>query len=83
MSEAKEVLFQLYEISGSIILALQALANGNYRDKMAMILVEKLVKSDEFDLLATLSDEGTCRVITSGTKHHIRVMFQDLDILTA
>lgn len=85
--EAKDILFQLYEISGSIILALQAVKAGHYRDKMAMIMVkqklEKLVKSKEFDELAAMSEAGMCNVISTGTKHHIRVMFEDLNILTA
>ncbi|MDO5386636.1 MAG: hypothetical protein Q4F75_05125 [Pseudomonadota bacterium] len=87
MSMEKEVLLELYEISGSIILALQAVESGVYRDKMAMILVrrklERLVKSEAFDLLAAMSDAGVGKVITIGTRHHIRVMFETLDVLTA
>lgn len=87
MPEAKDVLFQLYEISGAIILALQAVEAGHYRDKMAMLLVRKklenLVKSNSFDELAAMAELGICRIVGTGTRHHIRVMFQDLDILTA
>ncbi|MBQ8631042.1 MAG: hypothetical protein IJ479_04900 [Alphaproteobacteria bacterium] len=80
-------MFQLYEISGSIILALQTVLEGHYRDKMAMIMVkqklEKLVKSEKFDELAAMSEAGMCHIITTGTKHHIRVMFETLEVLTA
>lgn len=86
MSGAKEILFELYEVSGSIILALQQIQKGRYRDKMAMILVknklQKLVDSETFKEFETMGREGMCRVVTSGTKHHIRVMFEDLKILT-
>ena len=85
-NDAQEVLYELYEISNSIIVALQDVLAGHYRGKMAMILtqrkLEKLVKSDKFDELATMSEAGMCHVITTGTRHHIRVMFQDLEILT-
>lgn len=87
MPEAKEVLFGLYEISGSIILALQDVEAGCYRDKVAMLLVreklERLVKSESFDYLSAMADEGFCRIVGTGTRHHIRVMFQALDVLTA
>ena len=87
ISEAKEVLFGLYEISGNIILALQDVENGHYHDKMAMILVrqklESLVKSQSFDYLSAMTEAGFCRIVGTGTKHHIRMMFQCLDVLTA
>lgn len=86
MSGAKEILFELYEVSGSIILALQQIQEGRYRDKMAMILVknklQKLVDSETFKEFETMGRKGMCRVVTSGTKYHIRVMFEDLKILT-
>lgn len=85
--EAKEVLYELYSISGCILLALQQLDKGIYRDKLAMTMVrkqlERLVKSDAFDKLSAMSDIGMCQVITNGTKHHIRVMFEYLDYLQA
>ena len=85
-NNAQEILYELYEISNSIIVALQDVLAGHYRGKMAMILtqrkLEKLVKSDKFDELATMSEAGMCHIITTGTRHHIRVMFQDLEILT-
>lgn len=81
------ILFGLYEISGSIILALEQVAKGHYRDKMAMILVQRklqnLVKSEDFKDYDELCTEGFMSVISSGTKHHIRVMFECLKILTA
>ena len=85
--EAKKILFDLYEISGSVILALEQVVSGHYRDKMAMILVlnklKELVQSEAFTTCADLSDLGFMHVISAGTKHHIRVMFDCLKILTA
>lgn len=81
------ILFGLYEISGSIILALEQVVKGHYRDKMAMILVQRklqnLVKSEDFKDYDELCTKGFMSVISSGTKHHIRVMFDCLKILTA
>lgn len=84
---AKELTFELYEISGSIILALEQVLAGNYRDKMAMLMtkakLERLVKSEDFDHFSILNEEGFSHVVTNGTKHHIRVMFECLEVLTA
>ena len=81
------ILFGLYEISGSIILALEQVVKGHYHDKMAMILVQRklqnLVKSEDFKDYDELCTKGFMNVISSGTKHHIRVMFDCLKILTA
>lgn len=81
------ILFGLYEISGSIILALEQVVKGHYHDKMAMILVQRklqnLVKSEDFKDYDELCTKGFMSVISSGTKHHIRVMFDCLKILTA
>lgn len=81
------ILFGLYEISGSIILALEQAVKGHYHDKMAMILVQRklqnLVKSEDFKDYDELCTKGFMSVISSGTKHHIRVMFDCLKILTA
>ncbi len=87
MVGAKELTYELYEISGTIILALEQLLEGHYRDKMAMFMtkskLEKLVKSKDFDWFSAMSDAGHCGVVTTGTKHHIRVMFECLEVLTA
>ena len=81
------ILFGLYEISGSIILALEQVVKGHYHDKMAMILVQRklqnLVKSEDFKDYDELCTKGFMSVISSGTRHHIRVMFDCLKILTA
>lgn len=81
------ILFGLYEISGSIILALEQAVKGHYHDKMAMILVQRklqnLIKSEDFKDYDELCTKGFMSVISSGTKHHIRVMFDCLKILTA
>ncbi len=85
--DIQDILFGLYEISGSIILALEQVVKGHYRDKMAMILVQRklqnLVKSEDFKDYDELCTEGFMSVISSGTKYHIRVMFDCLKILTA
>lgn len=85
--EVQNILLSLYEISGSIILALEQVVNGHYRDKMAMILVkrrlQKLVTSQGFKEYDKLCQRGFMDVISCGTKHHIRVMFDCLDLLTA
>ena len=81
------ILFGLYEISGSIILALEQVVKGHYHDKMAMILVQRklqnLVKSEDFKDYDELCTKGFMSVISSGTTHHIRVMIDCLKILTA
>ena len=83
--EAREVLYALYEISGTIILALENRINGSNVDRMAIRMthdkLQKFVKSDVFDKFAALGEIGACGVITTGTKHHIRVMFEALEAL--
>lgn len=85
--EVQNILLSLYEISGSIILALEQVVNGHYRDKMAMILVkrrlQKLVTSQGFKEYDQLCQRGFMDVISCGTKQHIRIMFDCLDLLTA
>lgn len=85
--EVQNILLSLYEISGSIILALEQVVNGHYRDKMAMILVKRrlknLVKSESFKDYKSLCAHGFTDVISTGTKQHIRIMFDCLDLLTA
>ena len=85
--EVKDILFSLYEISGSIILALEQVAEGHYRDKMAMILVwqklQKLVCSNNFKIYEELSSAGFTHIISTGTKQHIRIMLNCLKILIA
>ncbi len=84
--DSKELLYELYEISGTIILSLEEMLSGNYRAKMAMIMthnkLKKLVKSEPFDNFAALGELGVCNVVTTGTRHHIRVMFEALEVLT-
>lgn len=84
---AQEILFDLYEISGSIILSLEDVLDGHFRDKMALHLVkrrlERLVSSKEFRIFDELGRDGFSRVVTTGTKHHIRVMTETLEVLTA
>lgn len=44
--------------------------------------LKKLVKSESFDNFAALGELGVCNVVTTGTRHHIRVMFEALELLT-
>ncbi len=84
---AQDILFELYEISGCIILSLEDVLDGRFRDKMALLLVkrklEKLVSSKEFRTFDEMGRIGMCGVVTNGTKHHIRVMQETLEVLTA
>lgn len=87
MSGSKEIEYALYEISAVIILALENRLAGRGRDKMAMFMakekLEKLVTSDDFKFFDELGQAHLCGVVTSGTKHHIRVMMECLELLTA
>ncbi len=84
---AKEILYELYEISGTIILALENRLKGCSGDKMALHMtkdkLEKFVKSEAFDEFSALGEAGLCGVVRSGTRHHIRVMFDCLMVLMA
>mgnify|MGYP001098625727 CR=1 FL=1 len=86
MPGAKELIFDLYQISGCIILALQDILKGRYRDKLAMILVKRklsnLTHSQTYHRFDEMGKAGICHVISNGTKHHIRVMMECLEILT-
>lgn len=83
----KELIFDLYQISGCIILALQDVVNGCFRDKMAMLLVKRklfsLTQSPIYQRFDEMGKAGMCNVITTGTKHHIRIMKDCLKLLTA
>lgn len=85
--ETQKILFELYEVSGSVILALEQVISGRHCDKMAMILVfnklKDLVQSEVFTRYAELNDLGFVHCVSTGTKQHIRVMFDCLKILTA
>lgn len=85
--DAAELTYEFYMISGSIILALQQVLQGHYRDKMAMVMtkaqLEKLVNSEPFKLFDELGKEGISNVVTTGTKHHIRIMLEVLEAMTA
>jgi len=85
--EARDLLFDLYQISGCIILALEDVLNGCYRDKLPLILVKRkllnLTHSKTYRHFDEMGKVGICYVVTTGTKHHIRVMMDCLEILTA
>ena len=87
MPGALPLIFKLYALSGCIVLSLMQIKDGFYRDKMAMMMVRKqledLVTSKEFDEFSALGEAGICQVITTGTRHHIRVMFEVLEELIA
>lgn len=87
MKGSQEIEFTLYEVSGCIILSLEDALAGRFRDKMALFLVKKkleeLVVSTDFKFFDELGKAHACGVVTSGTKHHIRVMMETLEVLTA
>lgn len=87
MPGALPLIFKLYALSGCIVLSLMQIKDGYYRDKMAMMMAKKqledLVKSKEFDEFSALGEADICHVITTGTRHHIRVMFEVLEELIA
>ncbi|MBR1825079.1 MAG: hypothetical protein IJ770_00630 [Alphaproteobacteria bacterium] len=84
---AKEIEYELYEISAVIILALDDRLAGRGWDKMAMFLTKdkltRLVQSENFKKFDEMGQLHLCGVVTGGTKHHIRVMFECLEALTA
>ena len=84
---AQEITYQLYEISGTIILAMENYLKDNRSDRMPLFLTQKkltdLVKSKEFEDLDALGTLGVAHIITTGTKHHIRVLFECLETLLA
>lgn len=84
---AREILFSLYEISGSIILALEESAKGNFRDKIALKLVqqklEQLIISQNFHNYDILGEEEMSEIVTPKTKQQIKLMLESLDFLTA
>ena len=87
MEGSQEISFALYEISGSIILSLQDVLAGRFRDKMALFLVKKkleeLVTSENFKFFDECGKAHICGVVTSGTKQHIRIILETLEVLTA
>ena len=84
---AKELTFDLYQISGCIILALQETIHGRFQDKMAMIMVKRkllcLTHSQNYQNLDKMGQKGLCNTVTTETKHHIRIMMECLNLLTA
>lgn len=82
-----EILFSLYEISGCIILSLEDVLAGHFQDTLPLRLVqqklENLVISENFHNYDILGQEGISNIVSNGTKHHIRVMMETLETLTA
>lgn len=80
-------LFNLYEISGSIILALQQVSQGRYHDKRAMLLVQRkfqsLTKSEGFEFHLELCAKRFMHLIYTGANHPIYIMSDCLKALTA
>ena len=87
LAGAKELTYELYEIAGTIILAIENRLNSDGGDKMALHMtkakLEKLIKSEAFDEFSAMSEAGMCKVITTGTRQHIRVMFEAIEVLLA
>ncbi len=84
---AKSILLELYTVSGSIILALNQVEAGNYRDKLAMRLLlvklKEFTHSEDFLTYDTLGKFGCHKAITPQTKQRIKIMFDCLEFLTA
>ena len=85
-SAAKEILTTLCQTADTLIVALQSVLDGHYRDKIYIIMVkdrlEKLINSASFKYYAELGKNGICSTVTSGTCQHIRCMMDDLKVLT-
>ena len=85
--EAEKILYSLYRISSCLIVALEnALEGRRYKEVLPLRLVqaelEELVNSSIFKEYDQMGKIGAYQVVTTGTKHHIRVMFEMLDVLT-
>ena len=84
--KARDILVELSLIADSIINSLENRLNGRGGDRVLMGLVDerltRLIKSAAFDDYACLSAAGVSHVITNGTKHHIRVMRECLEVLS-
>ncbi len=84
---AREILFSLYETSGSIILALEESAKGNFRDKIALKLVqqklEQLIISQNFHNYDILGQEEMSDIVTNKTKEQIKLMMEAMDSLVS
>lgn len=86
MAGAKEILYELYEVSSVIILAIENRAAGNGRDKMALHMtlkkLQNLVNSKEFKAFVEMTDLGMTRVVSKRDRQTIRKMFDYLEVLT-
>ena len=84
--DQKEILMTLTQTADTLIVALQSVLEGMYRDKIYIIMVkdrlEKLINSASFKYYAELGKNGICSTVTSGTCQHIRCMMDDLKVLT-
>ena len=84
--DQKEILATLTQTADTLIVALQSVLEGHYRDKMYLMLVkerlENMIQSTSFKNYARLGKIGGCSTVTSGTCQHIRCMLDDLKILT-
>ncbi len=81
------VMFGLFEITGSVIIALEQTLNGYFRDKNMLMLVqerfEKIMTSKDFEECEVLSkNDFDTRIITRSTYDYIRLIRQDLRMLT-
>jgi len=83
---AQDLLFSLYEISGSVICALEDVLENKHNEPTALQLVkrklERLIISKTFQDYDFLAKEDLSYVISDPTKHHIRKMLEILDALT-
>ena len=86
MRDANQILFDLYQVSSAIILIMEDTEKGKMPEKILLFHLQKrleeIVKSEDFDFFASLNELGASNVIDNTTRHHIRVMFALLRILS-
>ena len=80
------ILLMLWKTNNSVLLALYEIQQNKYRSRFAMLLVQKelrdFIKSNLFDNYVTLYERRGYGIIDLSMRHHIRVIFDVLDIIT-
>lgn len=80
------ILLTLWKINNSVILALYEIQQNKYHSRFAMLLVQKelsgFIKSNLFDNYVALYEHRGYGIIDQNMRHHIRVIFDVLDIIT-
>ena len=78
------ILLTLWKINNSVILALYEIQQNKYHSRFAMLLVQKelssFIKSNLFDNYVALYEHRGYGIIDQNMRHHIRVIFDVLDM---